>query len=185
MRYRISWVMVLALLLLSPWGAYAASKQYVNPETPLVFGDTAQTEDAAITLSALANNAGRISARLDRGTGAHAAWYKWRCSFQATAVIVAGTTVEVYISTSDAANPDGEIGTADAALTTEKRRNLMQIGIVQADQTAANIPMTASGLVYIPDRYFSLGVWNALGQAFRTDTSVHHCTFTPMPPEQQ
>lgn len=176
---------VITLLLFSASVSYAASKQYVAPETSLLFADSAQAEDATITLSALANGAGRISARYDRGAGSHAALYKWRCTFQATSTVTVGNAAEVYISTSDGTDPDGQIGTADAALTTDKRRNLLFLGLVVADQTASNTDMTASGVVFVPDRYISIGVWNAFGVAFRTDTSVHGCTLTPIPLEQQ
>lgn len=177
---------LLLTLWCGAWGTgWAASKQYVNPETPLVFADSAQTPTAILTLSALANNAGQYSARLDRGAAARAAWYKWRCSLQAAATITVGTSAEVYVSTSDGTNADGTLGTTTAALTTEKRRNLQFLGLVVADQTAASTTMTGSGLVYIPDQYFSVGVWNAFGQALLTSTAVHRCTFTPVPPEMQ
>ena len=178
--------MVMVLLAGSGFLAHAAtSKQYVVLEPPILFADLAQAEDATWTLAALPNNQGRISNRFDRGTTAHAALYKWRCTFQATAAVAVGTTVEIYASTSDGTDPDGQVGTADAALATDKRQNLLLLGVLIADQTAANIDMTTSGIVFIPDRFISLGVWNALGVAFRNDTLVHGCTLTPIPLEQQ
>lgn len=167
------------------WAEAVTSKQYTVLETPLKFADSAQTPDATFTLSALATGAGRISARYDRGAGAHAALYEWRCTITLTGTNVVGETVEWYIATSDGTNPDGQVGTADAALTTAKRNNLKLIGLTIVDQTASNTAMTASGWVWLPSRYLSLGTWNGTTLPFQTSTSAHTCLLTPQPLEQQ
>src|SRR4030095_866536 len=160
----------------------APNKIMSVPGTPVVFGDTGGT---AWTLSALAAGAGRYSTRFDKNTIVTASgampylWY-WRCRFQAASTVVVGDVVEWYVSASDGTNSDGTLGTTDAALTTDKRKNLKLLGITVVDQTAASITMTASGLVQIEPRYFSLGAWNATTQAFLTSTTVHGCTMTPM-----
>lgn len=186
MQHRLAALLfaLLVVCLVVPPG-FAVNKIYSTSETAITFGDSAQTPSATITLSALASGAGRISARYDRGAGAHAAIYKWRCSFQWTGTNVVGEGAEVYISTSDGTNPDSELGTADAALVTAKRNNLLYIGSVVADQTTTATTTTGSGLVYVPDRYFATAVWNAASIAFVTSTSVHHCSFIPWPQEIQ
>jgi len=179
------YVTLLCFMLMVPHFTEGASKQYVNPESSILFADSAQTPAATWTLSALASGAGRISARYDRGTGAHSAFYKWRCWAALTGTNVVGATVEYYIATGDGTHVDGEIGTADASLATDKRRNLTLLGILSVDQTTTNVAMTTSGLVYIPDRYVSLGVWNATTLPFKTDTAISGCNLIPMPMEQQ
>ena len=179
-------VTLIVLVLLYAQMAYAVtSKQYVNPETAITFGDSAQSPSATMALTGLVSGAGRVSARFDRGAGAHAAEYEWRCTITLTGTNVVDATVEVYISSSDGTDPDGEVGTADAALTTSKRKNLKFIGVVVVDQTATNTNMTGSGLVWIPSRYMSLGLWNATTLPFQTSTTANHCSLTPMPNEIQ
>jgi hypothetical protein len=164
---------------------FAASKQYVAPETVITFADSAQSPSATFTLSNRTAGTGQVSARYDRGTGSHAALYKWRCTIQLTGTNVVGEMIEWYIATSDGTNPDGEIGTTDAALTTDKRKNLFFIGATTVDQTTTNTNMTASGVVAIPDRYISLAMWNGTALPTKTDTAVHHCSLTPIPFESQ
>jgi hypothetical protein len=179
--------LLVVMLLASPSLLWAASKQYVNPETTITWGDSATTEN--LDLASLGNGAGRLGSYSDRGAGVHAVDYLWSCTFQAAATIVVGTTVEVYLSTGQATTAmDGEIAitdTADAALTTDKRRNLKYLGVVIADQTAASVDMTASGFFQDRSRYLALGVWNALGQALVATANASQCSLTPVPLEQQ
>jgi hypothetical protein len=161
------------------------SKIYTAFEGVITFADSAQTPSAVLTLSALASGAGRISARYDRGTGSIATLYRWRATFQLTGTNVVGAAIELYVSSSDGTRPDGEIGTADAALTTDKRKNLIYAGTLIVDQTTTNTNMTASGVVWVPNRYFSVGVWNATTLPLTTSTSVHSVKFTPVPDESQ
>jgi hypothetical protein len=176
---------VLGLLFWVTCSDAVTSKQYVIPETAITLGDSAQTPSAVITLTALAAGAGRLSAQVDRGAGAHAGVYKWRCTVSLNGTNVVGDTVELYLATSDGTNVDGEVGTADAALATAKRNNLLLMGLLIVDQVTTNTVMTASGSVFVPDRYFSLGLWNATSLPFQTSTSAHKCSLTPMPFEQQ
>lgn len=181
-------VSLLLLLCTLPSVAFAvASKQYVNPETVILFADAAQasTNKALMTLTALGAGAGRVSAQYDRTAAAHAGWYKWRCWASLNGASTVGQSIEYYIITSDGTRIDGEVGTADAALTVEKRRNLTLMGIVTVDQTTTNVTMTTSGFVYVPDRYISLGTWNATSLAFEASTTKHGCNLIPMPPELQ
>ena len=160
-----------------------ANKVYTAFETPITFQDSGGS--AVITLNNLATAAGRISARYDRGAGSIATWYLCRVTVQLATTGTLGEQVEVYISTSDGTHPDGEIGTADAALTTDKRRNLKFVGFVYADQTATNTDMTGSFLVQIPTRYFSVGIWNATTDNLRATANSSLISFTPVVDEIQ
>lgn len=162
-----------------------ASKLYTAIETGILFADSAQAEDATLTLSALASLAGRVSARYDRGSGSHAALYEWRLHCSLTGTNVVGATIEIYAFPSDGTNPDGEIGTSDAALATDKRNNGKFCGLLIVDQTTTNVIMTASGLIYVPQRYISMGIWNATTLPLTTSTSAHGLTLTPVPWETQ
>ena len=157
-----------------------AVKTYLGLETPILFADAAQNEQATLTLSALAAGVGRVSARYDRGASAKAALYEWRFHCSLTGTNVVGATIELYAFTSDGSNPDGEIGTADAALATNKRQNGKPLGLLVVDQTTTNTIMTASGLVLLAQRYVSIGVWNNTALPFTTSTSAHGCVLTPL-----
>ena len=163
-----------------------ANKIYNAIETAIVFADSAQTPDANLTLSALASGAGRVSARYDRGAGSKAGVYKWRATFQMGTAGVVGQAIDLYLSSSDGTNPDGEEGTTDAALgSADSLKNMIHIGSVTVDTTSTNTDITASGMCVIPDRYFSPVVDNNTDDALRTDTSVHSVSFTPVPLEVQ
>lgn len=156
-----------------------AGELYLVRGTPLLFADTAQAENVALTLSALATNTGRVSARYDQGTGATPALWEWRLHWQ-LATNVVGETVEVYCFPSDGTNPDAEVGTADAALAANTRATTPPVGLAVVYQVTTNITMTRSGVILIPQRYFSMGIWNATASAFRTDTGVHGLVMTPL-----
>ena len=162
-----------------------ANKIYTAIETALLFADAAQAEDATLTLSALGSGVGRVSARFDRGAGSHAGLYEWRLNWSLTGTNVVAATVEIYLASSDGTNPDGQIGTADAALATDKRKNLKLAGLAIVDQTTTNTVMTASGYIWVPSRYISMAVWNATTLAFQTSTSLHQLYLTPVPDEIQ
>lgn len=179
---------VLALLLsLCCASAFGASKQYTTPETPIKFADSAQTPQAVFTLSALASGTGRVSDRYDRGAGAHAALYEWRCTISLTGTNAVDATIEWYLATSDGTNADGQLGTTDATIATgsSKRNNLKVLGLTVVDQTTTNTSMTASGWTYIPSRYIAFVVWNGTTLPFQTSTTAHTCTLTPVPMESQ
>lgn len=161
----------------------AASKQYANPETAITFQDSG----GAVTFGTqnLASGAGRISARADKGAGAQSPWIDLRCTVQASASISVNTVVEVYVATSDGTNPDGQLGTSDGALATDKRSNLKWVMNIVADQTSSNTNMTASKLVYIPTRYYQVGFWNVLGVNLRNTANSSLCSAMPVPLEQQ
>lgn len=177
---------VLALTLLVPSWAGAVSKQYTAPGTAVIFADSAQTPTVTWTLSNKANGVGQVSARYDKGAGSQPALWEMRCRFSFTGTNVVGTTLELYVATSDGTNPDGEVGTSDASMSSDKRRNLLFVGVLVVDQTTTNTVMTASFRnIYLPQRYFSLAMWNNTGLPTQTSTSAHRCTMTPVPFEMQ
>jgi len=167
--------------------AYAANKILVAKGTPLLFADGAQAEDVTITLSALAAGAGRCSARYTKA-GANAKSQRWemRPHLQLTGTNVVNEVVEFYISTSDGATAQGAIATTDAALATDKRKNLTPVGNLVVDQTTTNTTMGAAfSNIQIDEAYFSVCVWNASSLPFKTDTAVHGIVMTPMDIEVQ
>lgn len=173
--------LVLAILTTPAW---AANKIYTVPETALTFGDAAQTPSAQLTLTSLAAGAGRMSALFNRGATAHAAWYKWRARISLNGSHTVGEAIEIYLGTSDGTNPDGQLST-DSALASDKRRNLLLLGVLQVDQTTNNTTMTASGLVYVVDQHLAIGVWNGTAIPFEASTAKHRVTLTPWPQEIQ
>lgn len=187
---RLLWAVLIGLFSVA--GAWAAQTEWLAPGTPLLFADSAQSEDVTITLSALAAGAGRYSARYDKNAlglsvtvngasvTAMPSHWRWSCHVQLTGTNVVGAPIEVYIIRSDGTDVDGNLGTSDAALASDKRRNLLFAGILTVDQTSSNTTMTGSGIVEIPTRYFSLGLWNGTTLPFKTDTAVHGCYLTPL-----
>lgn len=162
------------------------SKIYTAWETPILFADSAQTEDATLTLSALASGAGRISAQYDRGAGSIAAWYEWFLVWSLTGTNVLGAVVEVYLAaTQVSARVPGGVGTADAAFTTGKRNNLALAGFALVDQVTTNTVMYARGTVWVPGRYVSMGAWNGTTLPFQTSTTLHQLYLTPLADEIQ
>jgi hypothetical protein len=162
------------------------NKIYTAPESVITFQDSGGS--AVITLQNLAAGAGRYSARYDRGAGSLAAWYRLRFIWQMETAGVLGEVVEVYLSTwsEDGSYSDGALGTSDAALTSDLRRNLgnpAMIGIVDKTATATNI--IKSTLIFVPTRYITLGVWNATADNLENTANVNILTMTPYPMEIQ
>lgn len=161
-----------------------ANKIYVNPETAIVFKSSAG--DVVFTPQNIANNAGRISDRWDRGSGAKPSLYKWRVHTKAAAALAVGVTLEIWFATSDGTDADGNQGTTDAAFSAaDKRRNLQYVGGIFADSTSNGEVQIGSGLVEIRDRYVSVVWWNTLGQSLTNTAGDHTFTLTPVPDEIQ
>jgi hypothetical protein len=127
--------------------------------TPITFRDSAG--DAVITLLNLAAGAGRISARYDQGAGSKPRIWEWRAVIQWETAPAVGEVAEIYLAESDGTYMDGTLGTADAALGSDKRKNLKLLGVVIADSVSTATDNIASGLCIVNQRYFSIGVWNA------------------------
>lgn len=161
-----------------------ANKVYYNPESTITFKDSGGS--AVLTLQNLGFGAGRISARYDRGSGAKPMRHRWTAVIQFETAPIVGETVEIYIAPSDGTYADGNIGTSDAALTSDKRRNLKLIGTVVVDTTAAATDIVRSGTCEIVSRYFSTGVWNAsAGDNLENTANASVIIFEPIPDEIQ
>ena len=153
-------------------------------ETPIVFADSGG--DIVITLANLGFGAGRVSARYDRGAGSKARWYEWRGVIQFETAPALGEVVEIYLFPSDGTYMDGTLGTADAALTSDKRRNGQWIGNVVVDTVSVTTDIIASGMCYINSRYVSVGIWNAsAGDNLENTATANRITLTPIPDEIQ
>lgn len=163
-----------------------ANKIYVANETVITFQDSGG--DAVISLANLGTGAGQYSARYDRGSGSKAAWYRLRFIWQMETAGVVGETVEVYLSTwsEDGSYSDGGLGTSDATLTSDLRRNLGNpalIGVVDKTSIATNI--IKSELIFVPTRYITLAVWNATADNLENTSNANLLTLTPYPAELQ
>lgn len=161
-----------------------ANKQYVARETPIVWSDT--TGDLAITINNLAAGAGRVGARKDFGAGSTAFRYSWRFTCQFETPPVVGEVVQIFLATSDGTEEDGQVGTADAALSAEdKLKNLYFIGNLIVDVATVDIDFTASGICTIPTRYVSPVIFNDTADNLQATNDTGEFTLTPIPPEVQ
>jgi len=139
-----------------------------------------------MVLQNLASLTGVYGARHDKGAGAQPGQWMWACSFTLTGTNVGGAQIEIYVSWSDGTYADGALGTTNGTLASaDKRRDLKLVGTVIVDQTATNTTMTASGMAWIPTRYFSPAVWNGTTLPTQNVVNTSSCAFTPVPPEQQ
>jgi hypothetical protein len=161
------------------------SKVYRAVETPIVFRDSGG--DVVITLNNLGFGAGRVSARYDRGAGSVAESHEVTGVFQFETAPALGEAVELYLFQSDGTYMDGTLGTSDAALTADKRRNGILIGAVIVDTTSTATDIVARFQnVPITSRYYSIGVWNAsAGDNLENTANASRVIVTPMPPEAQ
>lgn len=152
--------------------------------TPITFQDSGGT--TAITLANLGFGAGRVSARHDRGAGSQPLEFEWRAIMQFETAPIVGEIVEIWLFQSDGTYADGVIGTSDAALTSDARRNGLLIGRVVAQSTSTATDNIASGLCKISSRYFSVGVWNgSAGDNLENTSNANKIIFTPIPYEVQ
>lgn len=160
---------------------------YYKPETTVTF--KASGGDAVITLTSLANGAGRVSAQLDRGAGSKPGLYTIQFITKAAAALAVGAQLFIYfLQTSTSANVPGNLGTADAAVSSsDKQRNLgAPVCIVNADSTSnGEVQLTNSNIIEVYGRYNSVMVWNALGQALSGTAGDHVITMTPYPADIQ
>lgn len=161
------------------------NKVYVARETPLVFKDSGG--DAVITLANLAFGVARISARHDLGTGSTPGEFEVRAVVEFETAPALGETVDIWISTSDGTDPDGQEGTVDADLgTLESLKNMLFVGSVVVKSTTANIQHTDSFMVRIPTRYFSVVVHNnSAADNLENTANVNFINVTPTISELQ
>lgn len=164
------------------------SKQYFAPETAVSFKNTGG--DVALTMTSLANGAGRVSAQWDRGSGSKPGLYRWHYKTKAAAALAVGARLELYFAQANGTGTTdipGKLGTSDAAVSSiDKLRNLgSPFGGINADSTSNGEEQVASGICFLYSRYVSVVVWNALGQALSSTASDHELILTPIPPELQ
>ena len=161
-----------------------ANKVYIARETAIVWSDTAG--DLAMTLNNLAAGAGRVGAQKDFGAGSTPKWYSWRLTVQFETAPVVGERVEIYLSTSDGSEEDGQEGTANAALgSTNSLKNMRHIGGLTVTSTDADHDMTASGICLIDTRYVSPVIHNATADNLQATNDTSEFTLTPIPDEIQ
>lgn len=160
------------------------NKVYIAPETALTWTDTGG--DYTMDLGSLAAAAVRVGARGDLGAASRSEMYEWRVVIDgfATAPVV-GESVDVYLSTSDGTNEDGDVGTADAAGATADLPNLQYLGQAVVQTTTAGDQLIASGLCRIGARYVSPVVHNNTADALNGTSDAHKFILTPIPPEIQ
>lgn len=162
------------------------NKVYRALETAISFRDSGG--DATLTLQNLAFGVGRVSARYDQGSGSKPRRWTWRGVFQFETAPLVGELVEIYLFTSDGTYADGVVGTADAALTSDQRRNGRYLGAVVVDKTSVTTDIVGSGAesFEINDRYFSIGVWNgSAGDNLENTANASRVILTPVPDEIQ
>lgn len=140
--------------------------------------------DEVLTLTSLANNAGR------KGDG-----HDWGASHAGRVVVelktafavgpTAGNIVEVYwCSSRDNSLFDGNQAVGDAALTdTDVNKQLHWIGNLVADNVTT--VQVQSWVFYLPGRYGFPVVYNRSGQALSATAGDHRLAITPLPDEVQ
>lgn len=167
-----------------------ANKLYQHDETTLWFvpAAAAQAEDAIFEVDGLASGAGRQSTMLDLGTAARSSLFAWRawCQFATTPVLA--EVIDLYIKTGDTVttHDDNDDGGTDAAVSSiNKLKNLLKIGSIVVDEAVADVPMAASGVIYLPHREVGVVWWNSTADALTTDVDENGFSLTPVPPEAQ
>ena len=162
-----------------------ANKIYRAVETAITFRDS--SGDVVITLQNLAFGVGRVSAQKDRGANSQPKLHEVIGVFQFETAPVVGEQIELYLFQSDGTYVDGTVGTSDAALASDKRRNGLFIGAVIVDTTSTGTDIIARfSDVPITSRYYSIGVWNgSAGDNLKNTANTSRVIVTPMPDEIQ
>ena len=162
-----------------------AHKVYRAIENALNFHDSGG--DAVLSLQNLPFQAGRVSARVDRGVGSKPARYLIRLVAQFETAPIVGEAVHAWVVGSDGTYADGVVGTADAALTAGQKSNLGPPAVTTlAQSTSTATDNIASAEVTIYDRYFSIAVWNdSAGDNLENTANASRVIVTPVPDEIQ
>jgi hypothetical protein len=155
----------------------------VNVGTVITFKSSGGT--AVWTPTSLAQNAGRVSAQVDLGAFPKALRFEWRAQAKAaTTVVIGDTLLDLYAVTADNAGTgyvDGTPGIVDAALSSiEKARNMPYIGSLIVEATAVAI-VNGSGIVELPNRYFSVVGINRLSTAVALSATATDMSFQLTP----
>lgn len=161
-----------------------ANKIYIARETAILF--TGSGGDYAITLNNLAAGVARISARADQGAGSKAGEFEVRAVMEFETAPVVGETVDLWLSTSDGTDPDGQEGVVNADVgDNESLKNMTLIGSLIVTSTDADHQMTASFIIRIPTRYYSIVVHNNTADNLQATANTCWVVVTPIPHEVQ
>ena len=167
-----------------------ANKVYVAPETAvrwLVSGG-----DEAIDLGGAGGNADGVAVGSyhDWGSGSHSGLYQWWVDVDGfDSAPVVGDSIDVYVTQSrDATLWDGpeapndtNAGTGD----TDRLKNLLYLGSGIVHSTSVTDHVVASGVAFIPARYFAPVVHNNTADKFESSGDAHEVVFVPIPDEIQ
>lgn len=164
-----------------------ANKIYGAIETSITFKSA--SGDATITPTSVANGAGRLSTRYDRGATSKPTLYRWVCRFKTAAAAAIGRTLRLYAITAEASTgstyTDGAFSESDQAVSSEDLyRNGIAVGIVQCDQATVG-PFVASGLVELRGRYVQIGFFNDSAQAMSATATDFEFVLIPVPDDIQ
>lgn len=147
---------------------------------------TSSGGDKAITLTSLANNAGRIGASLDRGA-THSRKMRFWLQVDFASSPTDGTTVDLYLITSDDnTNWDGGTSPTDAALgSADTLRNYVYVGSLVCDNlTSPN--QSQAFEIELGARYIAPVVYNnGTGQALTATGTDQIIRMTPIIDEIQ
>jgi hypothetical protein len=130
--------------------------------------------------SNLATNTGLYSDRYDLGAAPRAYLYTWRAKTQGATAPVIGTSVDIFLATTDNDITDGGIGSGTATFTnTDLRRNFQYVGSLTADVNSVS-GIYNSGLTTIYARQIQPIYYNNLGVSLSTQSGVHSFVLTPV-----
>lgn len=146
--------------------------------------------DLVLTFKGLATTAGRQGAVKNFGTTARPIKHRWVCSvhFDTATAPVVGETVDIYWKSGDGTDFDNDDGTGDAALSsTDKLKNLLFLGSIVVDEAAADVPMQASGIIWIMGSQGMPVIHNNTADTLDDDTAPTDSFFEliPLPSQAQ
>lgn len=157
---------------------------YRLQETAQLWKASPSAPDLGLTLTSLANQTLRQGARWDRWAGAGSAvalpeLYSWRAWIKVATTPTIGQLVTLYLATSDGTHTDGDLGTADATINIERRRNATPIGAIEIDEASTTREFSNSGLILIEPRYVIPLVLNESGVALSSTATDHGFVLRP------
>jgi hypothetical protein len=180
-------LLLISIICLMATPVFAANKVYVAKETAVTFNDT--TSATTLTLNDLGDNEAQVSDRADLGAGSTSEWFNIRAVIQWDVAPIEGETCDIYISTSDGTDSDGNVGTTTAAVTDlDTLDNMIFAGSVKAESASADVDFIASFIVRITTRYYSVVVHNnaqTAGDNLQATNDISYVIVTPIPPEIQ
>lgn len=135
--------------------------------------------DAVLTMTSVANGAGRVGGALDMGTP-RAGRYRVQVQYKGAATPTSGAPLEVYLVRSDDnTTRDANLGSSDAAVTdADLRAQCLFCGNLPMDNVTTQ--QVASFEVETGARYLSPLLWNATGAAASSTAADCVVTITPI-----